>query len=192
MYEINEVWKEFYEELDPEIRTELYKEITGSVEDDGANNFRRSLLQKRYENPKDPEHRYPFDLFLQQCVVLPVAYKRRKVLFTNVKKQAIISSVALCLDQELNDIEKASLYWELRNAAKRYFATCSSDSYARSMFGMKVATSEEKRKRMLEEAWRMSKGISEVSGLQKEYELFVQAVQDELEPRGRGSWLKSQ
>ncbi len=184
MYEMNEIWKEFYEELEPQVREEIYASI---IEENGnVGSYVKTLMNKRYHNPKDPENRYPFDLFLQQCVVLPMVYKRRRVFFFNVKKQAKLSLAALTLDVEHTEAEKEALYWEFRNTAKRYFTTCQGAMYGRSMFGTKMASSSEKRSMMLQDAWRMSKGIGKISGMEEQFMLFSQAVRDELEATHRG------
>ena len=44
MYEVNECWSEYYSELDPDRRRELYQTIIQEQEDDGANTFRKKLM----------------------------------------------------------------------------------------------------------------------------------------------------
>ena len=69
MYQIGECWKEFYKELDPDRRRELYKTAVQESEDDGANALRRELMEQRYTDPRDSSHKV--DNFLWNMVILP-------------------------------------------------------------------------------------------------------------------------
>ena len=59
---------------------------------------------------------------------------------------------------DANDMSASAVYWEIRNAARRYFENCKSPQYARKWFGM-VATemSEEARASYMRQV-RQAKG----------------------------------
>ncbi len=178
MYKVNPVWNEFYAELDPGKREKILKELLASAEDDGANDFRQKIFKKRYTDPKNPKHR--IDLFLQQCIYLPTIYKKRKFFMVNVKKEIRITMEATCLDRidSYSESEKGALYAELKNAAARYFKTCSGSKYGSTLFGISKAKDEDKERLAAKDAWEMYAGMPKFAGVEREMEMFSHAVRD--------------
>ncbi|MDO4633394.1 MAG: hypothetical protein Q4B01_06000 [Eubacteriales bacterium] len=178
MYEQNSEWKEFYEELDPDRREKLLEELLASAADDGANAFRQQLFHKRYTDPKNPKHR--IDLFLQQCIYLPVIYRKRKSFMVNVKKEMRLTLEALELKkaEDGSAAEQGVLYAEIRNAAERYFKTCSGSRYGSYLFGLSRAKEEDKERLAAKDAWMMAVGMPRAANLEKEMQLFSDAVHD--------------
>ena len=181
IYTFNEAWREYYEVLEPEKRKALLEKLSKSVPDDGANRFRKKLFEQRHTDPKKADHM--IDLFLWQCVYLPGLYRKRNFFLFNARQemQRALKDSFLDGSVRMNAAEKSALYWELRNAAARYFATCSGSRYGNKFLGMKHATMEEKRERACEDAWIMSRGMALCSGLEKEMQIFIDAVRDEYD-----------
>ena len=73
----------------------------------------------------------------------------------------------------------AALYWEYRNAARRYFATTASKGYGRKVFGIIAANEEDRKKRSCADAYEMSIGLARRLALDEEMALFSDAVRDE-------------
>ena len=82
MYQIGECWKEFYRELDPDRRRELYKTAVQESEDDGANALRKELMELRYTDPRD-----------SMAVLVPAKYGAEKEmeLFIRALKDAFLA-----------------------------------------------------------------------------------------------------
>jgi hypothetical protein len=68
---------------------------------------------------------------------------------------------------------------EVRNAARRYFDTCKSDSYHKKFFGIQASSADEKETQRCLDTWRMSLGIAERLSLKDEMTLLCQAVDEE-------------
>ena len=124
MYQIGECWKEFYKELDPDRRRELYKTAVQESEDDGANALRRELMEQRYTDPRDSSHKV--DNFLWNMVILP-GYMRPMYFIKAIGEReikGIIRDLSLEDAQEWDESKRAAAYWEYRNTAARYLTTC--------------------------------------------------------------------
>lgn len=74
---------------------------------------------------------------------------------------------------------ETALYWEIRNAAKRYFKTCMGSEYRRSLFGLLSPNASDQKRQMCLEVWRMTEGLEKRLGMQEELKLWTKAVQDE-------------
>jgi hypothetical protein len=68
---------------------------------------------------------------------------------------------------------------EVRNAVRRYFDTCKSDSYHKKFFGITASSADEKETQRCLDTWRMSAGIASRLSLKEEMALFCQAVAEE-------------
>lgn len=178
MYELTPGWEEYYEEQSPVRRMELLEHLRDTLEDDGANEFRRVLFEKRHRDPKQKDRLV--DRYLWQLVFLPGLYKKRNYFFANVKKelQGVQEELMLAGFRPLKEAEEAALYWDIRNAADRYFATCSGARYGRKMFGMKLAEGDEKRQKACEDAWIVSTGLLIHAQMEKELQILGDAVRD--------------
>lgn len=196
MYELTPGWEQYYEEQNPVERKKLLEYLRDTLEDDGANEFRRVVFEKRskdYGNNRNPKNNRNqkkaggsenserlVDRYLWQLVFLPGLYKKRGYFFSNVAKelQSVEEELLLAGFRPLNEAEEAALYWEIRNAADRYFATCSGARYGKKAFGMKLADNEEKRQKACEDAWIISRGLLIHTGKEEEMRVFGDAVRD--------------
>ncbi len=179
MYTLETGWEGFYRELDPEKRKTILKDLEAAGEGDAAIiAFRRQLLEKRYTNPKEPGSKW--DLYLQQCAVLPSLYRKRKSVFVNTGRELQRTLAALGLEnpEEYSEEEKTALYWEFRNTADRYFKTCSGSKYGSSFLGLSKADDMQKLKLAARDAWEMSEGIARFGKIEKEMQIFCDAVKD--------------
>ena len=178
MYELNPLWENYYNELKPDKRKKMLKELISSGEDDGANGLRQKLLKKRHTDPKDPGHQV--DMFLMECAYLPSLYRKRKFFLVNMKNEIKRTKAHLCLDDvdKYTEMEKIALYWELRNAAKRYFKTCTGSRYGNRLMCISKATEDEKVRLAGRDAWQMSAGIARYCWQEKEMAIFCDAVKD--------------
>lgn len=172
-HEIDESTKKYFAELDPLKRKDLLDEL----EEDECGILHRFYLS-RYEQRANPSR--TVDLWLWKCVYMPGLYKRRRFLKKAVLKEVKSAQAELYLCAELTEEERSLLYWEFRNAVRRYLSTCRSPKYASSLFGLKKATPDEQHKRAAFEIWKMSEGISRSTGFEKELQLWNEACFDEL------------
>lgn len=181
MYEMNILWEKYYKELNPDKRKKMMKELLAAGEDDGANAIRQKIYTRRYTNPKAPSH--PADMFLMECAYLPSLYRKRKSFLTNMKKEIKRTMLHLYLDEAQNftEIEKNALYWEMRNAVKRYLKTCQGSKYGSSFMGLSKASEEEKIRLAGRDIWQMSAGIARYMKLEDEMKIFCDAAKDEYE-----------
>ncbi|MGX8714862.1 MAG: DUF6553 family protein, partial [Lachnospiraceae bacterium] len=65
-YYINSAWNYFYKEIKEDKRRVLLDVVSSQIPDDGANAYRKSLLDIRYTDPKVKDR--PVDNFLKQLV----------------------------------------------------------------------------------------------------------------------------
>lgn len=176
----NQIWRAFYQELEEEQRRELYQQITAEHEDDGANALRRQLMDNRYRDPKKPDKKV--DKGVWEMVVMP-AYMHGVVAFkASVRKQIEASLAHLGINAETgNDPVLASaVYWEIRNIARRFYATCQSPQYGRKWFGMQESSWDEKQMRAAKDVCTMAELVPETFGMKAEMEIFSRAVVDEF------------
>lgn len=177
MFKINETWKDYYEELNPEKRKDLLRAHL-QEEDDGANALREALFEKRYTDPRDPGRKV--DFFLMQCLILTGVFRSRN--FPLVKARMEVEKTRSVLGLEnaglFSEAEEAACYFELRNAARRYFTTCTGTNYGKSLFGLKKSTPSLRRDQALREGINMSVGICRAAGMEEEMRLWIDAVRD--------------
>ncbi len=172
-YEIDEKLKAYFDEMDPKKR----EEILNTVESDETG-FLHRLYSERYQIREKP--RRLVDLWLWKCVYMPGLYKRRRMLKKATRSELLGTIQELHLTDEDSGNNRALIYFELRNAVRRYLSTCNGAKYASSFFGLKKATEEEKHDRATEDIWKMSRGIARAAGFEKEMDLWCQACFDEL------------
>lgn len=178
MYQIGECWKEFYRELDPDRRRELYQTIVKENEDDGANALRKELMDLRYTDPRDSSRKV--DTFLWNMVILP-GYMRPMYFIKAMGEReikGIIRDLGIEKAQEWDETKRAAAYWEFRNAAARYLTTCEGPSYAKKLFGTMQSTSEEKLIKTARDFYSMTVLVPVKYGKEKELELFISAMKD--------------
>ena len=177
MYELSGVWSAYYEELEPQKRQTLLDEAL-RTEDDGANALRRQLFAERY----GVKNKRMQDAFLLRCLLLPSRYEQRHTLFSGFERETrkLLSAFHLDAAETLSEAERAALYWEFRNTAKRYLETCRSESYGKKLMGLLQASYEEKVAKAVEDVWTMSRGVALASGHEEQLRLFCDALHDEL------------
>ena len=168
----------YYRELEPKKRKEMLPVLCSEEPDDGANGYRRFLLEKRYEDPRDPSHEV--DNFLFQCVNFLQFSKTPRFFQKKARRQIlqILDQLGFSKAEEYSEAGEKALYWEIRNAAARYFDSCRGAEYKR-MFGVMSSSDEQKRNQMTLDAWDMSRGTALRLGLEKELALWCRAVMDE-------------
>ena len=178
MYEQSAKWNMVYQELNPAERKRLYEELKASEPDDGANPYREKLLEVRYTDPKQPGKEV--DFFLFQCVSLIQTYRIAAFARRNAIRE-VENALQLMLYDEASQYGEAgerALYWELRNAAARYFKTCEASGYNRALFGLVSSNEEGRQTRMCRDAWQITRGLSQRTGLEERLRVWNQAVLD--------------
>ena len=173
--ELSERWGKYFAELEPEERLNILQAAGNSGEE---TSFLTRLYEERYRDPKHPER--TVDNWLWKFVYLPGLFKKR-----GVSKKAFLNETERTLEElHLNDrltaAEAELLYWEYRNAARRFLGTCLGDRYGSRLFGLKKASLTEKKEKASEELWMMSRGIALASGKTVTMALLVEALNDEL------------
>ncbi len=178
MYALDPVWEAFYNELDPEKRKRMFREITESQGESDLTAFRGMVMEKRYTDPKEPGRKW--DLFLQQCALLPSLYRKRKSMFVNTKREIdrTLNALLVVDPADCTEEQKGVLYQEYKNAAKRYFKTCSGSKYGASFLGLAKADHDRQVKLAAVDAWEMSEGIASYGHVEAEMALFCEAVKD--------------
>lgn len=178
MYEQNEKWTEYYRELDPGKRKELLEDLCQTEADDGANPYRRFLYEIRYTDPKDPEKEV--DRFLFQCVNIAQMYRTSRFFVGRTRKelQKILEDLGFTKASDYKEAGEKALYWEIRNAAARYFQSCRGSEYRR-ILGILSASEASRMGQMTMDAWQMSRGAAARLGMEEELDLWCRAIIDE-------------
>lgn len=175
----NELWAPYYEELDPDKRMELFNELKTKA-DDGLCDFRMKLYTIRYTNPKKPGKRV--DNGVWHMVVMPSHVKNiinfRQQTIDQIKESMDGIGVNLIENGDIGQV--SAVYWEMRNAAKRYFSTCHGPNYGRRFFGIKAATEFEQLDKTAKDVWTMCIKVPEKYNLVEETRIFSEAVRDEF------------
>lgn len=177
MYEIDEKLKGYYKITDPVARKDEFDRISG--EDNGEYiKSAKKYFEIRHSGKKGFD--LSIDKFLYNCVVLISLNKGNRLFRKSHRKEVLnLFKEAGLFDME-NETEKTALYWEFRNASRRYFETCKSPNYKRKLFGAISSSEDAKMDFMEEDAFKMSKGIGEKLDLTEELALWILAVEDEL------------
>ena len=171
------VFEQYFREVEPSVRKQLYAALR---EDASLPPLVGRLYELRYVNPKDPGAEV--DLFLWHLVNL-LQYHNAPSLFKKKTRKDILGvfrALGLEAGQTRTPEEEQVLYWEFRNAARRYYGTVSSAGYGRKLFGILAGKEDEKLFRMREDARKLSFGNAEKYDLEAETALFCRAVNDEF------------
>ena len=180
MYEQPSRWNEFYREADLSKRRKALDMLCMQYPDDGANAYRYLLLKRRYTDPKDEAHEVDYYLF--HCVNFGQVYRSAKLFRKKAAKEIREITAALGFDQagRYGEAGERALYWEIRNGASRFFATCVSPLYNRAMFGMISSTEGGRRDQMIKDVWAMTHGVIARTGCLEELSVWEKAVLDEF------------
>ena len=178
MEEIGGALSEYYAELEPDERVKLLDAVPEDT--DWPLDFCRRVFRLRHTDPKHPEHQV--DNWLWKCVYLPGLYQRRKSLKKQVRREAgeLLRDLLLDGSEPLGEGERAALYWEFRNTARRYLSTCKSGRYAAKFLGIKKASEREKKEKACREIWQMSRGIARAAGQEEALSLWCGAFRAAL------------
>jgi len=178
MYEQSARWNTYYGDPDPKWRRRKLDELCMTEPDDGANAYRLRLWEARHLDAKNPGGEV--DRFLFQCVNLIQVYRTARMFKKSAAKQAVKAMAdMLCSEAaQYGEAGERALYWELRNAAMRYFKTCEGSGYNRGLFGMIASGDGSRRDRICREVWEMSIGLARRTGLEDEMRVWNRAVVD--------------
>ena len=180
MTERSELLESYYEELDPARRRDIlasYEEAEGA--DDPILSYRKDLMSYRYTDPKDPSRKV--DHFMMALLTFMYLFKRG-VIFPGLYTKEVRGIIKdMEGDERVHSDENMAdaFRMEVRNAVRRYFDTCKSDSYHKKFFGIQHSTADEKETQRCLDTWRMSVGVANRLGLKEEMVLFCQAVDEE-------------
>ena len=178
MYEQNARWNSFYRETDPARRRTMLTELMKTEPDDGANMYRYALLDARHGAKKHEQGE--IDRYLFQFVNMVQVYRSARIFRKSAAREILKTMRELkWSDAPLyGEAGERALYWELRNAAARFFKTCESPQFNRSLFGMVASGDAGRQNRVCEEVWQMTRGLSERTGLHDELRIWNAAVTD--------------
>ena len=175
MYEQGIAWNEYYRELSPGRRRQMLGGMT--AEDDGANAFRLKLWEARHGGSGSTE----IDRFLFQFVCLPQTYHSARVFKKSAMREVEKAMRSLLATEaaQYGEAGERALYWEIRNAASRYFKTCESAGYNRGLFGMTASGDAGRKNRVCRDVWQMTLGLEARTGMKDALRIWSRAVQDE-------------
>ena len=181
MYDMNPAWSEYYRELEPDQRAMILERLLAKVPDDGSNRFRKMLFARRYleEGSESPS----VDRYLWQCVNFVQLYDSSRFFKKGSRKEVMsfLNGNGYNEAMESGPAGEKALYWEIRNAAKRYFKTCGGSDYRRAIFGLLSPGKEDQKKQMCLDTWKMSIGVGQRLDITKNLSLWKKAVLDEYE-----------
>ena len=179
MYEIQESLSTYYNELDPAKRLEILNNINDLRPE--IYDFIRALYQERHTDPQHPEKKN-VDWWLWRCVCLSMLFPRRKLFrkFVSRELRDILNELHINDSDLYSNEQKAILFHEFKNLARRYLLTCKADGYGSSFMGLKRASPEEKVYKACEEVYFMSTGIAKAANLQEKMSLWCEAFESEL------------
>ena len=176
--ELHPLLEAYYTETEPDIRKNKLDAYSGNS-DTKADQYRIDLYACRHIDKKHPEKQV--DRFLFNLISLATIAKSPGF-FPKFRKKEVLSIVTSMQldDRPLQDPEcEAVLYWEYRNAVRRYIATCDDPSYGRTLLGMKPSDAAGRREKCCEDVWSFSFGVADMVGLQKEMAALCRAANDE-------------
>ena len=143
-----------------------------------VNAYRRTLLDARHVDPKNPGHEVDRMLFM--CVSFMQLCQSARMFKGSAIREVRRSLQELRFDQAgaYGEAGTRALYWEIRNAAARYLSTCSAPGYNRGFFGLAPSRDAGRQERIARDIWQMSAGLSKRTGLGEELALWDRAVLD--------------
>ena len=191
-YQCCDGWTEYYRETDPEKRRLLFKQMS-DVFDDGANELRYRLYERRHTDNAHPGRivdKGVLEIMLMSVNDSPI-YRFSPFTAGSIRR----SMTDLGIDEvcDANDMSASAVYWEIRNAARRYFENCKGPQYARKWFGMVASSDDEKLEKTAYDVWTMTVRIPEMYGMIEEMRIFSDAVRDEfteMSEEARASYMR--
>ncbi len=176
-YNENNGWNAYYQETDTAKRKSILDRLLQELPDDGANKLRAALFQERY-----PESMGGRDAFLMRCRYELSLYHQKDALFTSIGRDTRKTVTQFHLDHPdaLSEAEKSALYHEFRNIARCHLKEAEDPNYGSRLFGFLKMKEEQKRQRLCEEIWSMSRGAALYSECGKKLRIYCDAFHDEL------------
>ena len=178
MVDLSAAWAEYYRELQPTRRREMLAALCENEPDDGANAYRRLLLDARHTDPRDPGREVDRMLFM--CVSFIQLCQSARLFRRGAAKDARRAMSEMRFDEAITygEAGEKALYWEIRNAAARYLSTCLSPGYNRGLFGLAPSRDAGRQERIARDIWSMTDGLARRAGLEAEMALWARAVRD--------------
>lgn len=178
MYEQSARWNEYYRELEPIRRRELFEQLCLTEPDDGANAYRRQLFEARHVDPKQPGREV--DRFLFNCLSFSQIWASARMFKKHARREVLDALREMHSDRaaEYGEAGERAFYWEIRNAAARYLKTCEGSGYNRALFGMIASGDDSRAERICRDVWRSTDGLAERLDLGDELRVWSRAVQD--------------
>ena len=120
MVDLSAAWAEYYRELQPVRRREMLAALCENEPDDGANAYRRLLLDARHTDPRDPGREVDRMLFM--CVSFIQLCQSARLFRRGAAKDARRAMSEMRFDEapSYGEAGERALYWEIRNAAARW------------------------------------------------------------------------
>lgn len=179
-YECPQIFETYYSKTDPDQREHILDglQVQTKREEDWAR-AAGELYQRRHEDQKAKGQKP--DRFLWNMINLVIISKSARFFAKRSRRETIEALDAMegKTRETYPDVGEGAIYWEYRNAARRYFATTSSKGYGRKVFGIISANENDRKLRSCADAYDMSIGLMRRLGLDKEMALFTDAVRDE-------------
>ena len=145
MDDLNDLLESYYDEIDPDARIKILEEYLADAGDsDPAAAYRKALYEYRYIDTANPDRKV--DRFMLAFLDYLYLFKSSRVLPARHVKETLKTLHKLELDERVHTdpLFAQALSLEIRNAVKRYFETCKSDSYHRKFFGVTASNADEK------------------------------------------------
>lgn len=190
MYESDEKWKPYYEELNPDARRKILEALC--ADDDGpAALLRKKLFACRYQRKRGAVA----DRGLYTCFLLMDLSRNRFGGAAAQKKKAREALDVICVGELWGSGEDARqiLFLEFRNIFRRYLETTRDSGYGKKLLGLMQSTPEEKEQRAMEDLYAMSRGAAKAlhdlrdSVLTEQMELLCEAADSAFESLGEGA-----
>lgn len=180
MAELNDLLESYYDEIDPARRLAILNEYLAAAGDsDPAAAYRKQLYEYRHVDPANPGR--TMDKFM--LAFLDYLYLFRNSAFLPARNVKETTKILKGLEQDervhTDPLFEEAFSLEVRNAALRYFDTTKTERYHRKFFGFVASKGDEREKQRCIDMWRLSYGLAERLGLEKEMGVFCQAVSDE-------------
>lgn len=161
----------YYSETDPAKRSAMLN----SSEDLPGYSLRRKFFLLRHGTDRGG---ITTDKYLWQCVNLSTFYSN--VFFLKRKRSEIIKILReMGFSGDASPEEENALYWELRNALRRYIETTKAPGYRRKVFGLVSAKDSERNAQLCGDMWKISCGLAEKYDLRRELLPLLRAANDE-------------
>ena len=181
MEKISPVWNEYYREPEPDRRRRIFEKLAAEYPDPELDGCRQRVFTLRHAGGtgKDLET----DRYLWQCVNFIQLYDTSRLFKRGARKEVESFLREGGYDEmlRLDSAGETALYWEIRNAAGRYFKTCAGPEYRKVLFGLISTGDADRKKQIARDAWKMTRGLTQRLGLGGRLDVWNRAVLDEYD-----------